>query len=616
VVFVLLSIMAFVCVSSATETPGDSIEVKYYFNPIVKTATKVSHAQRDIAASISVIEPAQLQSANSYTVLDLVKTYTPGLYLTEWGVMGFGVAGSAAGKVSIRGVGGTADTHVLILRNGRPDFMGLMGCTIADEFAADGVERIEVVRGPASFLYGSNSTSGVINIISKKMAENGFDTRLNAGYGAYHSQKIGLSHSGKLGTFDYQITAARRKTDGHRTDANNNYRGDFYTTRLGYEFNRNTSLEINGSFADIFLFDPGLTSAPKNDDWYDIKRWGGDITLNHRSRLGDSYLKLHGNFGKHKFADGWRSDDQMIGAMFYHNFNLLPGNTVTTGFDFKRFGGNGESGTSVPYQEKYITEYAPYIHVQQLFLKRLIGSAGLRIENNEMFGTIVIPKAGLVAHVAEATSLRASVSKGFRSPSIRELYFFPSHNEDLKPDEIWNFEIGWNQQIGRRLNFEAAIFQLQGNNIITLNKRVSGMGYQLTNTGEIKNYGYELTLHWIPIQAFEMGGSFAYVDMRNPIPNAPERKTTAFAAFRFHRFSLTGDVNIVKDWIGMDNAVPVPHTYPMNDYMILNFSLAGPIYGPLNFNISLKNAMDAEYEAMYGYPMPGRMAFFDVRYDF
>jgi len=54
----------------------------------------------------------------------------------------------------------------------------------------------------------------------------------------------------------------------------------------------------------------------------------------------------------------------------------------------------------------------------------------------------------------------------------------------------------------------------------------------------------------------------------------------------------------------------------MNDYMILNFSLAGPIYGPLNFNISLKNAMDAEYEAMYGYPMPGRMAFFDVRYDF
>ena len=111
-------------------------------------------------------------------------------------------------------------------------------------------------------------------------------------------------------------------------------------------------------------------------------------------------------------------------------------------------------------------------------------------------------------------------------------------------------------------------------------------------------------------------GSFAYVDMKNPIPNAPEKKATAYATYWFHQFSLTGDVNIIQDWIGKDNAVPVPNTYPMNDYMIFNLSLSGPIYGPIHFNASLKNVLDTQYEAMYGYPMPGRMAFFDMKYDF
>lgn len=617
-------VMVFVCISSASEIPADSIQVKYYFNPIVKTATKVSHAQRDIAASISVIESDMLENTNSFAVLDIVKTYTPGFYLTEWGIMGFGVAGSSAGKVSIRGIGGTADTHVLILRNGRPDCMGLMGCTIADEFALDGVERIEVIRGPASFLYGSNASAGVINIISKKMEKNGFETKLNAGYGAFHSQKIGLIHSGKIRAFDYQITVARRKTDGHRSDGKNNYEGNFYTARLGYEFNKNTSLEINGSFADIYLFDPGLTSTPVDTAWYDIKRWGGDITLNHNGRLGDSYLKLHGNFGKHKFADGWNSDDQMLGVMAYHNFSFFSGNIITAGFDWKRFGGNGENLTpddrtgnpSVPYQKKHVTEYAPYIHVQQLFLKRLIGSAGLRFENNSLFGAVMVPKVGLVAHLTRSTSFRASASKGFRSPSVRELYFFPSYNEDLKPDEVWNIEIGWNQQVGQRLNFEMAVFQLNGENLITLNKRESGPGYQLVNAGKIENRGYEVMLHWLPFQMLELGGSFAYVDMKNPIPNAPERKLTAYANYRFGRFTLTGDVQAVQDWISKDSATPVPKTYPMDDYLVLNFSMAGPIYGPVHFRTSLKNALDTHYEAMYGYPMPGRMLFFDIHYDF
>ncbi len=607
--------------SNQVETESDSIHIKYYFDPIVVTATKVTGAQRDIAASISVIDEPRIRLGSIDAVFHVLENSVPGLHLTEWGVMGFGVAGAAAGKISVRGLGGTADTHVMILRNGRPDYMGLMGCTIGDEFSVDGVERIEVVRGPASFLYGTNATGGVVNIISKRMHTEGFQTNLTAEYGAFNTQKLVLDHGGKIGPFDYFLTGSIRRTNGHREDSNNSYENNAFLAHFGYQLGPHTTLEFNGNFADIYLYDPGMITDPKTDDWYDIIRWGGDVTLNHLNRFGDAYIKFHGNFGKHDFADGWHSNDRMIGLMVYQNGHLFNGNTTTIGFDVKRYGGNGENLTldwknepSIPYQERTITEYAPYIHTQQLFLKRWILSAGLRVEHHTLFGSVNVPKVGLVSHLTESTSLRVTVSKGFRSPSIRELYFFPSHNEALKPDEYWNYEIGMNQRIGRRLNLEMAVFQIEGDNLITLVRGTNG--YQLVNSYKIENSGYELMLNWSPVNRLEMNGSWAYVDMENPIPNAPKKKLTAYAAYQFSKFRITGELVMVKDWRGRDGAAPVPHIYRMKDYTVVNLSVQADLFNPLSVQLTLRNAFNAKYESMYGYPMPGRLLMCDIGLDF
>jgi outer membrane receptor protein involved in Fe transport len=611
---ILFSVVAFVYLSSASEMPADSIEVKYYFNPIVKTGTKAAGAQRDLAASISVIGPARLEQIPSSAVFDVVNAYVPGLYLTEWNVMGFGAAGSSAGKFSMRGIGGGADTHVMILRNGRPDFMGLMGCTIADEFATDGVERIEVVRGPASFLYGTNASAGVINVISRKREREGFETRLKAGYGEYNSQKYSIEHGGKKGNIEYNLTAAHRSSDGFRDDAKDTYEGNFYTGHVGYTFSRNTSIEMNTSLADLYLFDPGFITDPNADDWYDILRWGGDLTLTHQSRLGESYLKLHGNFGKHKFFDGWRSSDQMIGVMAYHNVKFTGGNTTTVGFDVKQYGGHAEG--SVDYIEKEITEYAPYVYMQQLLLGRLIASAGFRLEHHTLYGTVSIPKVGLVAHITNTNALRLDFSKGFRSPSIRELYFFPPHNEDLKPDEIWNMEAGYTQQIGRTFQIDATVFHNEGDNLIAMAKRVQGPGYQYTNVGQIENNGVEIEATWMPVDRVNLGASWSGIDMKYEIPNVPEKKTTAFVSWQISKLFFSGMLIWVQDLIGQDSASPIPHRYPMADYVVVNFSASYKFFEMFGVGLTIKNVFDADYQTMYGYPMPDRSAFVDVNYDF
>ena len=615
-------ILTFIFSSLAfSDSSPDTINVKYYFKPVVKTGTKIVQAQRDLTAAISVIEASHLDQIPATTVMDVVKNHVPGLYLTEWGVLGFGVAGASAGKVSMRGIGGTADTHVLVLRNGRPDCMGLMGCTIADEFLTDGVERIEVLRGPASFLYGSNATTGVINIISHKMKEDGFQTRFSTGYGACNTQKYAIRHSGKTGRTGYSLSVSRRRTDGHRSDADNAYTGNFATAHLDFQLASQTALEVNGSLADLFLFDPGLISAPKSNDWYDIRRWGGDLTLVHTGRFGESDLKIHANYGNHNFADGWFSFDRMLGFMAHHNLNLIPGNTTTLGFDYKEYGGHGENKTTnrqglptVPFTEKNSREYAPYLFTQQLLFSRVIVSAGFRLENHSLFGTVSVPKLGIVYHPTERTALRLARSKGFRSPSIRELYFFPSHNENLLPDEIINTEIGVSQTLGSSFKMDAALFHITGDNLITLAKRISGPGYQLTNSGSLENTGYEIAITWLPGTPLELNVSWSHVDMKNTLPNVPARKLNSTLSWRTGRFFMNADWMWIGDWISKDNQLPVPNIVDMSDYALVDLTLSVQITNPLSVHLSLKNALNAEYEAMYGYPMPGRMFFADLRY--
>jgi len=601
----------------------DSITVQYYFNPVVKTGTKATGSQRDIAASMSVIGPARLEQAPANSVMEMIQNYVPGLYLTEWNIMGYGVAGSAAGKVSIRGIGGTADTHVMILRNGRPDFMGLMGCTLADEFSTDGVERLEVIRGPASFLYGTNASAGVVNIVTQDITGEGFHTDFKIGGGGYNSQKYGIRHSGKWDRTAYQITLSRRSTDGFRADADNRYEGNYFTGHVTHQFSKRTSLECNASLADLYLFDPGLLTSPKLDDWYDILRWGGDMTLTHKSRHGESYVKAHSNFGKHRFADGWNSYDQMLGVMAYHNMKFIHGNITTLGFDIKQYGGHGENATlnwqgnpSVPYTEKQILEYAPYVHAQQLFKKRYILSAGLRVEHHDLYGSVIIPKIGFVNHLSDHASIRLTHSKGFRSPSLRELYFFPSHNENLQPDEYWNSEIGATVQFSQFLNVDAAIYHISGKNLIALAPRVSGMGYQLSNTGEAENNGYEIQVNILPANGVECGVNWSHVDMKHTIANMPEKKLAAFASGRIGRFNLSANLMWVGNWISKDNAAPVANIFEMDNYTVLDLSASVRIMHRMETKLTLNNALDASYFAMYGYPMPGRILMAEMTYGF
>ena len=114
-------------------------------------------------------------------------------------IMGYGVSTGAAGGMSLRGIGGSPTAGLLVLIDGHPQYMGLMGHPIADAYQSMLAERVEVLRGPASVLYGSNAMGGVINIVTRKQQEEGVKNNMQVGYGSYNTLQTEFSNRVKKG---------------------------------------------------------------------------------------------------------------------------------------------------------------------------------------------------------------------------------------------------------------------------------------------------------------------------------------------------------------------------------------------------------------------------------
>ncbi|WP_372650716.1 TonB-dependent receptor plug domain-containing protein, partial [Draconibacterium sp.] len=126
-------------------------------NEVVVTGTQVQVNRNNVPMAVSVVTRTQIEESDESALLPILNGRVPGLFVTERGVTGFGVAAGSAGQISIRGIGGSPTTGVLMLIDGHPQFMGIMGHPLPDSYVASDVERVEVIRGPASILYGSNA---------------------------------------------------------------------------------------------------------------------------------------------------------------------------------------------------------------------------------------------------------------------------------------------------------------------------------------------------------------------------------------------------------------------------------------------------------------------------
>ncbi|WP_167617309.1 TonB-dependent receptor plug domain-containing protein [Maribellus sediminis] len=570
---------------------------------IVVTGTPVRVTRNSVPMAVSVVNRAQIEASDESAILPILNGRVPGLFVTERGVTGFGVAAGSAGQISIRGIGGNPTTGVLMLIDGHPQFMGIMGHPLPDSYVASDVERVEVIRGPASILYGSNAMGGVINIITRKQNKDGVHGNARLSYGSYNTQKYMGSVGLKKDKFSVFASVNHDQTDGHRPHS------DFKITngylKVGYNFNEHLSASTDFSLAVFDAADPGpdtLNATPGQE--IDITRGYWAFTLLNEYEKASGALKLFYSFGEHEITDGFHSTDHNYGVNLYEAFKLFKGNTLTAGFDFMNYGGLAENtlamqGNGIQFADTTLNEFGLYAFTQQE-LGKLILNAGLRYQHHSTYGDIWIPSFGFAYGFNKKTTWKGNVSKGFRSPTMRELFMW-GPNPNLDPESIWNYETGISKTFfDQLLQAELTLFYVDGDNLIVNVGPPNGY----LNTGEVSNKGVELALQAEPTKRLSLEATYSYIDMKTPVFATPEHHFYLNATYRLKKLQLAANIQQIAN---LDND-PSP-AVNNESYTLLNAKAMYQLTKNLKVYVSGENLLDTSYEVNRYYTMPGTTVF-------
>ena len=606
-------------VSLQAQTGKDSTKVarSYAINEVVVTGTRSETDVRHLPMTVSVVGRPQLEASQQTSVLPVLNSQVPGFFSTSRGVMGYGVATGASGQMSLRGIGGPAQaalptTGLLVLIDGHPQYMGLMGHPIADAYQTMMAERVEVLRGPASVLYGSNAMGGVINIVTRKIQEDGIRTNINIGAGSYGSIQTEATNRIRKGRFSSTVTASYNRTDGHRADMAFEQYGGY--AKLGYDFTDNWKVWGDVNVTRFNATNPGSVMKPYIDNDQRITRGMTSFALENHYEKTSGALSFFYNWGDHWINDGYQpggeplqyrfnSNDQMLGVSWYQSIQLFQGNRLTVGADYFHFGGeawnqffDGHRETSA---DKSLNEVAGYVDFRQDIAAWLTLDAGARVDYHSQTGTEFIPQVGLAFHLPENAEIKAMASKGFRNPTIREMYMFPPQNPDLKPEKLWNYELSFSQRLmDNRLSYGLNVFYINGENLIIRLPNPNGSGMLNQNSGEIENWGAEANVGYQFNPVWSVMANYSWLHMENPVLASPEHKLYGGVNFRKGRWSASTGIQYVKGlYTDLDAATK-------ENFVLWDMQGSFKATNYLSFYVRGENLLAQRYEINAGYPMP------------
>ena len=594
--------------AQATE-PTDSI-----LQEVVITGTRSATDVRQLSQTVNVIDRSAIEETNRASLLPLLTEQVPGLFITQRGYAGYGVSGGAAGNISMRGMtGGTA--RMIVLIDGHPNYAGIYGHPIADSYQSLMTERVEVLRGPASILYGSGAMAGVINIVTKK--EEGTHARLHAGYGSFNTAETEFTASTRQGKFSAVGSASYNRTDGHRDNMNFEQFGGY--AKLGYDISDNWNASANVDITSFKASQPGSESAPLIDADQKITRGTSALFIENRYARTQGAVSLFYSWGDHWINDGYApgatpklfrfiSYDEMLGASAWQSASLFDGNRLTLGFDYYRYGGKADNhfvdgptaGQDVPQVDEREDEFAGYIEMRQAIGSLLTLNAGLRVDHHSKAGTELIPQAGAAFHLPANAEVKLSVGKGFRYPIIREMYMYPPQNKDLKAESLWNYELSFSQRLfNNKLYYGINVFKMDAENIILTLPNPNGAGMLNQNSGELKNTGVEVEASYLISKSFAANCNYSFLKMETPVVGAPEHKAYLGGSYTGNGLHVSTGLQYVN---GLYSAVG-PDV--KEDFLLWNARVSYQLSDMLQLWINGDNLLNTKYQINAGYPMPG-----------
>ena len=612
------AIASVVSVSALDLSGAEIVDTTKVLNEVVVTGTNSRVPQKLLPYTVSVIDNRQLEATGQTQVLSAISGMVPSLFVTQRSIFGFGVSNNGAGHIKLRGVGGDRASAVLMMVDGQPQFAGIYSHHIADFYDKEYVERIEVLRGPGSVLYGSNAMAGTINVITKTAKENGVRTTIQSQYGSYNTWLSSATNTVRYGNFSSLVSLSYNRTDG--TARNFDFKQADGYAKVGYDFSDKWRAYLDYTLMNFRGNDPiyPTLSNPESTDIYrqNIIRGEAAATVTNNYGMTSGTARIYYNYGNH-FVDDPRhfhSKDDRLGVIIYQNFKPWRNASATIGFDFDTYsgeipvsGGNSHTeGSMSTIARKTVTEYSPYITLSQMFLDNLINlNGGLRMANSNKFDTQWIPQFGFSLNPGYGWTIKGNLAMGYRNPSFRELYLYRMANPDLQPERMMNYELSVGKSFSRYFSAEVTAYFSKGDNMI------QQVDMKNLNTGRFINKGIEVSAHSHPLDNLWLTATYSYLHTSlNNLVGAPKNQYFIGAEWKPWKF-----LNIGADLKGI-GGLYVAEGIKHQNYSLLNLKVTWDICRYVSVFTRLENITDAEYMINRGYEMPGftAMGGFKVRF--
>ncbi|MBO7611536.1 MAG: TonB-dependent receptor [Elusimicrobia bacterium] len=562
--------------------------------------------QQDTITTTQKVTNQDIEKVNPIEALEVLKN-VPGVLVQKTGDTG-------RTDPSIRGFGDNC-RRIVVLIDGKPEFMSLFGCGVSHSMLAGNIDRVEITKGPDGVLYGSGALGGVINIITKTPTKP-LEGSIDVSFGSFNTQNAKVYVGGLQSNILYEVAANKITSDGHLP--NSQYNATDLYEKLGYIFRDGSSLIFEAKQFQGVKHEPEVRKQngdPVYGDnyWEDYHR--NSYQLNFDKFFSRGHLSIRGyrNDGDHKFSNNWHSKDSLTGAMANYDWEIGDDNLLKIGADYKQQEGEllSTNSSSMYLGSWKLYEYAFYALDKHNFTDKLTAVAGVRYNNNEISGEQFVPRAGLEYSFTESFLVKGLYSRGFRSPYLNELYLVKARNEDLKAEIVDSYEIGTEFKTDDFI-FNVTGFVMKGDNLI---QRVP----PLKNVGEYEFKGVELYLSYFFNKFVDAQAGYTYFDAGEHTQGRPQDKIDLNVNFNISRWSLALNGMYVGNYYAKDEKQD-----RLDDFAVVSAKLSFAVNDNIKLFVDGENLTNQEYEIFLdreadGYPitkMPGAAVYFGTQIKF
>lgn len=648
--FVSLLLLFFLLPFSLTAQEKQDSLKSFELSNVVVTATRTSTPAYELASSFSVIDSNRIKYSNTTNIYQLLQTQT-GVSISQQGAPG------AFTQVYLRGAD-PSQTQVLI--DGVSLNMANDPSNTYDfaDLSTDNVERIEIIRGPQSTLYGSNALAGVINIITKKGSGKPKFSISTEG-GSYNTYKGWLGLSGGLRKLNYSLSFSKYKTDGFSSadekfgnterDGTENYNT---SARIGFEASDNFNVTFFGKFTKANTDFDQKGGKFGDDPTYKYNLEEGAYRLEGNLKLLDGKwnqkfgISFTRNIRKYKFdatpnnpAESRSNyDGKRIKFEWQNNFTLYKNNILTFGIESEN-----EFANSFYFYSSHVTRDSPipntfesvfpeksaratgiYIEDQINFNKSFFASVGARYDKHEKFGSVFTFRiAPAYVFWSTGTKIKATYGTGFKAPSLFYLYDPAYGNPDLSPEKSRGWDAGIEQYLlGYRLTAGVTYFHNTFTDLFGFDNN-----FRTININKSQTSGVEVYLDSKIFPGLSLNANYTFTESKDlssgsPDENLPLLRRPKHKAVISFSYNFSQSVNIGVDAIFVGKREDKNFsTYPtarviLESYTLLNASATFKLTGAVQIFGRLVNLLNTDYEEVYGYGTAKRSGYAGVKISF